>query len=83
MPILRVTQASSVIRLVKAGKLTPVQKLPGLRGAYLFNRADIEALAAERAAFDAELGRRIQDIHDGKGIPLDPAQLARDLGESA
>jgi len=50
MPILRVTQASSVIRLVKAGKLTPVQKLPGLRGAYLFNRADIEALAAERGA---------------------------------
>lgn len=50
MPLLGVTQPSSVIRLVKTGRLTPVQKLPGLRGAYLFDRADIEALAAERVA---------------------------------
>jgi hypothetical protein len=48
MPILKVTQPSSVIRLVKSGKLTPVHKLPGRTGAYVFARADIELLAAQR-----------------------------------
>lgn len=35
---------SIVVRRVQAGHLTPVQKLPGLRGAYLFDRASIQAL---------------------------------------
>lgn len=39
-----------VIRRVERGELTPVQKLPGIRGAYLFDRADVEALLAERSA---------------------------------
>jgi hypothetical protein len=34
----------STIRRVERGDLTPVSKLPGLRGAYIFERADIEAL---------------------------------------
>ena len=50
LTILRKSSPSTVTRLVQAGKLVPVQKLPGLRGAFLFNRADVEALAAERAA---------------------------------
>ncbi len=34
-------------RKVDSGELIPVTKLPGLRGAYIFNRADIEALLTE------------------------------------
>ena len=40
----------TIIRLVERGRLEPAQKLPGLRGAYLFRLADIEALAAEPAS---------------------------------
>lgn len=35
----------TVQRMVDAGALTPVQKLPGPNGAYLFRRSDVEALA--------------------------------------
>lgn len=34
-----------VARLVSTGKLDPVVKAPGIRGAYFFDREDIEALA--------------------------------------
>lgn len=34
----------ATIRLVETGKLVPALKLPGLRGAFLFDRADVEAL---------------------------------------
>lgn len=37
-------------RKVERGELTPVSKLPGLRGAYIFNRSEIEKLARERVA---------------------------------
>lgn len=40
----------TIIRLVERGQLTPAQKLPGLRGAFLFDRADVEALAAAEAS---------------------------------
>ena len=50
LTILGMSSPNSVTRLVKAGRLVPATKLPGLRGAYLFERADVEALAAERAA---------------------------------
>ena len=40
---------ATLSRWVTAGQLTPVHKLPGRNGAYLFNRSDIEALATERA----------------------------------
>lgn len=50
LAILRKSSPSTVTRLVQAGKLVPAQKLPGLRGAFLFNRADVEALVQERAA---------------------------------
>lgn len=43
------TDRKGVRRLVERGTLTPVQKLPGTTGAYLFDRAAVEALAAERA----------------------------------
>jgi predicted site-specific integrase-resolvase len=32
------------IRWKEAGKIEPVAKLPGLRGAYLFDRSDVETL---------------------------------------
>lgn len=38
---------SVLIKRVAAGTLHPVHRLPGTTGAYLFDRADIEALAAE------------------------------------
>lgn len=34
----------TVHRMIEAGKLKPVAKAPGLRGAYLFNRRDVERL---------------------------------------
>lgn len=37
---------ATINRMVAAGKLTPALKLPGKTGAYLFSRADIEALHA-------------------------------------
>lgn len=40
---------STVIRMVTEGKLSPVFKAPGIRGAYLFNRSDVEALAEGNA----------------------------------
>jgi DNA-binding transcriptional MerR regulator len=39
----------TIHRLVRRGQLTPTLKAPGLRGAYMFRRADVEALA-QRAA---------------------------------
>ena len=48
--ILNYAKASSVARLVAQGELTPAAKAPGLRGAFLFRRSDVEALAAKRAA---------------------------------
>jgi excisionase family DNA binding protein len=34
----------TVHRMIEAGKLAPIAKAPGLRGAYLFSREDIDAL---------------------------------------
>lgn len=42
--ILRISN-STVMRMVESGQLTPAYKAPGLRGAYLFNKSDISALA--------------------------------------
>lgn len=38
------------IRRVEAGTLKPSRKLPGIRGAYIFDRADVERILSERAA---------------------------------
>lgn len=35
----------TLTRWTRADKLTPAAKAPGIRGAYLFRRADIEELA--------------------------------------
>jgi excisionase family DNA binding protein len=45
--ILGVSQ-STVLRMVDRGDLSPVVKAPGLRGAYGFLRADVEALTPLR-----------------------------------
>lgn len=39
----------TVRRLVGAGELATARKLPGRTGAYLFRRADVEALREQRA----------------------------------
>ena len=46
--ILAVDKAT-ISRWVAAGRITPVAKLPRKNGAFLFARADIDTLAAERA----------------------------------
>jgi predicted site-specific integrase-resolvase len=40
---------STLSRWVAAGRITPVARLPRKNGALIFNRSDIDALAAERA----------------------------------
>jgi len=40
---------SSLVRRVQLGRMQAALKLPGPNGAYLFLRADVEALAAERS----------------------------------
>ena len=40
---------AGLTRLVQRGGLTPVVKLPGRTGAYLFDPDEVAALAAERA----------------------------------
>lgn len=40
---------STLVRWVQLGKLVPAQKLPGVNGAYLFRRADLEAFRDARA----------------------------------
>lgn len=41
---------ATVARRVASGSLRPAMKLPGETGAYLFDRAQVERIAAERAA---------------------------------
>jgi len=41
---------ATIKRAAIAGRLPVARKLPGATGAYLFRRADVEALRAERAA---------------------------------
>lgn len=36
----------NTLRRVDSGQLPAVIKLPGIRGAYLFNRSDVEAVAS-------------------------------------
>jgi hypothetical protein len=50
MAALVLSTPSGVSKIVRTGKLTPAVRLPGIRGAMLFRRSDVEALAAERAA---------------------------------
>ncbi len=40
----------TVGRYARRGVLVPVMKAPGLRGAYLFDRRDVERLAKRRGA---------------------------------
>ena len=39
---------ATVHRMVQRGDITPALKMPGLRGAFLFNRDDVENLVAAR-----------------------------------
>jgi predicted site-specific integrase-resolvase len=41
---------ATLSRWITAGQLDAAHKLPGPNGAYLFHRADINQLAAERAS---------------------------------
>lgn len=50
LQILGYSEPSTISRYVKLGKLKPSRKLPGRTGSFLFWRADVERLAAERKA---------------------------------
>ena len=50
LDILGYTDPSTISRLVTAGRLTPAFQAPGPRGAYAFQRRDVEALASEAEA---------------------------------
>lgn len=39
---------STVTRMAQSGRLTPAHKSPAKRGAYVFDRATVEAYVAER-----------------------------------
>lgn len=60
--LLTTTQAGAILgksgrtvaRMVEAGEIAPVHRLPGPNGALLFDRSAIEALAAQRATDTAE-----------------------------
>lgn len=41
---------STLTRWVQAGRIEPAHKFPGLRGAYLFTRAEVARVKAEVAA---------------------------------
>jgi excisionase family DNA binding protein len=41
---------ATVTRWVHAGTLKPAGKVPGLRGAFMFTKEDVDALLAERKA---------------------------------
>lgn len=40
----------TLLRLIDRGSIRPAMKIPGTRGAYLFDRDEIEALAKDRRA---------------------------------
>jgi excisionase family DNA binding protein len=42
--------SSTISRWVADGRLEPARKLPGLRGAFLFRRSDVVAIASEAAS---------------------------------
>lgn len=44
------TTERSIQRWASTGLLTPAAKLPGRTGAYLFERADVEALSRKQVA---------------------------------
>jgi excisionase family DNA binding protein len=44
----------TVQRMVARGELTPAMQLRGRNGAYLFNRADVEALKQQESVPDTE-----------------------------
>ena len=52
-PLISTAEAAAILdchvrtihRLVEAGRLAPAAKVPGRTGAYLFNRADVVAIA--------------------------------------
>lgn len=39
-----------VARLVERGRITPLDRLPGVRGAYLFDPNEVDRVAEERAS---------------------------------
>lgn len=49
LDILGYSDPSTISRYVQIGKLTPSRKLPGRTGAYLFWRAEVQALANDKA----------------------------------
>lgn len=53
--------AAAISRMVRTGRLTPAHKLPGLTGAYLFRRTDVEALARDEIAKATERAAKLSE----------------------
>ena len=85
LELLGLTDPSTISRWVAAGKLTPAHKLPGKTGAYLFNRADVEALAGVvSAAIQIVQGLPVTLLEVGTAVtlPAAPAQTTTDTEPS-
>lgn len=55
--------ASTVSRMVTAGRLEPAYRAPGIRGAFFFRRADVDALVREeRDQLRARLARMDESV---------------------
>lgn len=54
----------TVIRLANSGELKPKRKLPGGRGAFLFDPADVDRLAEERRQTPASRATRVVALLD-------------------
>ena len=50
---------STLSRWVASGRISPTTKLPGIRGAFLFTRAEIERVKAGERPAPPELANRI------------------------
>ena len=48
LEVLELTSRSTLSRYVATGRLAAAMKMPGTTGAFLFDRADVERLKAER-----------------------------------
>ena len=83
--LLKRSSPKTISRLVKAGKLTPAVKAPGIRGAYMFRRGDVEELALSK--FDAELLRRVREARAGNVVTVDldalDAEIDAAMGEAS
>jgi predicted site-specific integrase-resolvase len=65
---------ATLSRWIDAGRITPIRKLPGLAGGYIFHRAEVRRAAAEKTLREAERAAEQQSIEAAR----EARQAARD-----